>query len=406
MCHAMLNPTRRLAFALTLLAASSPSVGATFVQQPGYGAEPIPVPVATPTRSYPEVPATDRTQRVELIEDLVIGGARDPREEAMFYSVSGIAVDATGRIFVAEERGQRVRIFDADGAFLGAFGRLGQGPADFQRPRGIAAVQDAVVVEDRNSSRFSVWSRDGEHRSDHRIEPYPPSILTGTRRGLVICVRWRDVQEVGHGRLLAVDLEGNEVHEYFDLTYDRTPSVRFQAVRIYDTDGIIPRDRPSFAATRGGRVYGSPAGAYQVVAQTPEGTILWALSVDTPRVPFVPTSEQTRRIVDEWSVFARGDARPSDINWPEYAPAIGRLDVDDRGNLYVFPWVHPMARSEQRPVDVYSADGERIFAGFIRDVDWAAALGDYVYAVDGDPVTGEERVVRFRVVVPSRGEPR
>lgn len=359
-----------------------------------------PVPDGTPTRQYAAVPANRRVRQIELVEDLVIGGADDPREAAMFYSVSGIAVDATGRIFVAEERGLRVSMFDAEGVFLGDFGRPGEGPGDFQRLLGIAVVGDAVVVEDRNNTRFSVWSRNGEHRSDHRIEPWPPAIIGGTDQGLVVCIRFREVQRTGHRELLAVDLQGNVVRQYFDLTFDRTPSIEYQDSGIYDMAGIIPRDRPSFAATRAGRVYGSPAGAYQVVAKSPGGASLWALSVDARRIAFEPTPEQLTTVIDGSYAFERLGVQPSDINWPEYEPVIERLEADDHGNLYVFPWAHPMSRSERRAVDVYSPDGERIFAGLIRDVDWEAALGDYVYAVDEDPATGEERVVRFRLTLP------
>ena len=115
------------ALATILILATVPALSA---QDPGRPSWRIHVAEGTPTREYPPVSNSDRTRHIELVEDLVVGGANDPREAALFYGVSGIAVDAVGRIFVAEERGQRVQVFDADGSFLRALGQRGRGPGE------------------------------------------------------------------------------------------------------------------------------------------------------------------------------------------------------------------------------------------------------------------------------------
>lgn len=365
----------------------------------------VPVPQGTSTIVYAPIADAARSGRIEMVEDLVIGGAEDGRRDALFYKIADIAVDARGRIFVLEEGARRVRVFDREGRFLRAFGSVGQGPGDLQRPRSIAVSGETVIVEDRNNARISIWGTDGEHLSDRRIEPWPPTLLGGTDAGLLICWRSRDVQYVGHRELLALETDGDETRTYLDLPFDRTPSVDFQGVGVYDMDGIIPRDRPSFAMSRDGQLYGAPAGGYEVVALTTEGAVRWALRVTSAPVPFEPTAEHTRSIVEEWSMFQGGGARPSDINWPEYEPVIERLQVDGRGNLYVFPWVHPLERTEERAVDVYSPEGARVFSGFMRDLEWDDALEDYVFAVDEDPISAEERVVRYRLELPQGREP-
>ncbi len=52
------------------------------------------------------------------------------------------------------------------------------------------------------------------------------------------------------------------------------------------------------------------------------------------------------------------------------------------------------------PVDVYSAEGVRLFAGLIPDVEWRAAQGDYVYAFRTNEATAEQELVRYRLIEP------
>lgn len=53
-----------------------------------------------------------------------------------------------------------------------------------------------------------------------------------------------------------------------------------------------------------------------------------------------------------------------------------------------------------RLVDVYSAEGERLFSGMISISGWTGARGDHVYRPGTDRVTGEVEVERIRLVEP------
>lgn len=50
-----------------------------------------------------------------------------------------------------------------------------------------------------------------------------------------------------------------------------------------------------------------------------------------------------------------------------------------------------------RPVDVYSPDGELLFAGMISGISWADAEGEYVYGSKLDRTVEEQRAVRYRI---------
>lgn len=176
--------------------------------------------------------------------------------------------------------------------------------------------------------------------------------------------------------------------------------------------------RPTFAVTRGGNICLTGGGEYQVLASSVAGEPRWAMRVPWQRRQ--PTEQEQRRFVEQ---LLQADAwgRNRDLvaalgPWP----ALSTLRVDGHGHLYVFPTVTQFPGTYgERPVDVYSAEGERLFAGFLpvpvtsmtslsmllaspllpAQGPWLAALGDYVYTIEEDD-QGEGIVVRYRLVEP------
>jgi secreted PhoX family phosphatase len=56
-----------------------------------------------------------------------------------------------------------VEIFDADGVFISMFGKHGDGPGTFARPKGIAVDSDGHIwVCDAMEDRLQVFNRDGQ----------------------------------------------------------------------------------------------------------------------------------------------------------------------------------------------------------------------------------------------------
>jgi len=97
--------------------------------------------------------------------------------------------------------------------------------------------------------------------------------------------------------------------------------------------------------------------------------------------------------------------------------ALADIKVDGHGHVYVFPYVPKgTPPGDPRPVDVYSAQGERLFVGTISgrnfttasatyngpmyEVAWQAADADAVYGLAENTATGDYEVVRLRLVEP------
>ena len=87
----------------------------------------------------------------------------------VFGSVADIAVDASGRIYVLDDRTYEVRVFTRSGEHVTSFGRRGQGPGEFDSPVSIDVAEGVVVVQ--NSNGLAVrFSTDGRHLTSNRVE--------------------------------------------------------------------------------------------------------------------------------------------------------------------------------------------------------------------------------------------
>jgi uncharacterized protein (TIGR03663 family) len=110
-------------------------------------------------------------------------GGQATGAEGAFYGPRGIAVDATGRVLVADTGNKRVQIFKDDSTFISQFGGSGLDQGRLDEPVGIATdpkgnivVADTwngrVQVFDPNGQPLSAWEIDGWLDKDRVGKPY------------------------------------------------------------------------------------------------------------------------------------------------------------------------------------------------------------------------------------------
>jgi DNA-binding beta-propeller fold protein YncE len=79
-----------------------------------------------------------------------------------FALPTNVAVDAEGNVYVTDTLNNRIEIFDADGKFIRAFGKNGDGPGQLARPKGIAIDSDGHIwVVDAVQQRVQVFDNEG-----------------------------------------------------------------------------------------------------------------------------------------------------------------------------------------------------------------------------------------------------
>lgn len=99
---------------------------------------------------------TTRARLVATIEDA--GAAVVPIGE-----ISGLAIDAAGRVYVADMQEPRILVFSSDGKLISTIGRKGQGPGEFTAPTGpIIGPDGALYVRNLHQVlRFTAASKGG-----------------------------------------------------------------------------------------------------------------------------------------------------------------------------------------------------------------------------------------------------
>jgi len=356
----------------------------------------IPVPEGTRIVEYPAPSIADRRgNRIDLVQDLVIG-PRGNDANYLFYRPSAIRVDDEGRIYVADSGSSRVQIFDADGEYLGTLGRGGQGPGEFgggglSRPLGLLVAGERVVVGDPSQRKIAVFASSGAHIADHAVSG---SLLTGLADGSFLgAFNERDDEGSLYQRLARLSAEGEQLHSYLSLPVPP----RQRVGNFVGIPGATPA--PSFATSRAGEIYATGGDEYQVVAIDVSGVARWALRVAWKREPF--TEEHENGVLSWLEELSPDDAVATGTDWPTQLPALSGLAVDGHGHLYVFPFEFGFGETgEEREVDVYSRDGERLFTGHMDRALWLDARGDFVYSLRTNEETGELEPVRYRLVEP------
>ncbi len=103
----------------------------------------------------------DRSPELELVEELRLGRTPEdapPEAPELFSRLSGLAVDDTGTMYLAEETSQEIRVFSVQGDFLQRFGGRGDGPGEFQNLVGIAWHPAGVLLAmDRGSRTLTAF---------------------------------------------------------------------------------------------------------------------------------------------------------------------------------------------------------------------------------------------------------
>ena len=114
---------------------------------------------------------------------MTLGKAGMPGDAPGFFNrPSAVAVAPNGDIFVADGHGgasnARIVKFDANGKFIKTWGKKGTGPGEFDEPHGIALDSSGrVFVADRVNARIQIFDQDGKFLAEWKQFGRPSAVF-------------------------------------------------------------------------------------------------------------------------------------------------------------------------------------------------------------------------------------
>lgn len=156
---------------------------------------------------------------VQLSEVFSIGEGNPDDPNYLFSSIASVSVDDNNRIYVAENFGNHLKVFDEQGNFEKQIGREGDGPGEFRLILAMTRNSSGnIVVMDQSSGSVSKFSPDGNYLNQFSM-PNP---------------QIRQLSEIADGSYLALyaDPDTNQVLHSFNNEFDHLSS-------FADLDDII-----------------------------------------------------------------------------------------------------------------------------------------------------------------------
>ena len=156
------------------------------------------------------------------------GGGRGPAGPAgagipgdSFVRTAGVAWDAQGNIYVADGQGDgignaRIAKFDKDAHFIKSWGQRGTDPGQFNSLRGIAIdAKGRVYVADGGNKRIQVFDGDGDLKASVSPGFVPAAIcITPGPHQYMYISNSNDGESLDNGEIYKVELDGKIVGKF------------------------------------------------------------------------------------------------------------------------------------------------------------------------------------------------
>jgi len=329
-----------------------------------------------------DIPALPETLRIDLGKDYA-GSA--------VASASDFAVASDGTIYVLDNRGGRVLMFNAGGKFLSAFGRPGQGPGDLERPLTLVlSPSGEVILGDSYRSVFSGTGRFLSRRSDRQLNLIDAIFPAGPDGFYLSSTRFTRSDK-------GVAME--KTVEKTDLAFNST-RILFRRSDEYGGGPASGNTFFSFAPGPGGDIFvlDRSSSEYRIIVFDPAGKP----RPDISR-PFRPIAKCPEDLAAERDSFRRAAAgiasreggSPSMPNINPNKFAVGNIFVDQAGRLWATTCgLEPCDRTVY--VDVFDSAGvwRKRFRLDSLAFPWIKIEGHSLYALESG--SGEElRLIRY-----------
>jgi sugar lactone lactonase YvrE len=343
-------------------------------------------------------------QEWRVVEEARIGSV-DGDETETFGSVVDVALDATGRVWIADGQRNRLVVFDQRGKHVRSVGAKGGGPREFAGIAGMDWAPDGRLwVLDGGNARFAIYDTTGKLvRTKPRVSVITSSPWPG---GFDKAGRLYDI-----GVVIRPDASFHHVVLRSDSTLQRPdtfplPEFKDEAFEVRRGDarnGTVHRLVIPFS---GSQIWNFDPEGYVWVANTANyrfdrhsfgGGVERVVQREVPRVPV--TRADRARIEEDARAFVKQGGKIDMSRIPSSMPALNPFVFDDTGHL----WSSPVTtEKEGRALDVFELNGK-----FLGRVPLPTGMRSSPRAIRGDRMVvvardslDVENVILLRVVKP------
>jgi tripartite motif-containing protein 71 len=227
---------------------------------------------------------------------------------------SGIALDADGNVYLADEWLNRISVFSNDGAFLHNWGKPGRGPGELDGPAGIRFdSQGYLYISESRNNRIQKFTKDGKIIALQEGWDEVPGGLNMPYGLHIDCDDSVYVADWGNDRVLKFNSNGQFLRQF------GKPG-----------KGTGELTRPSgVAVDEDGDVYVADWGNNRVVIFDSQGEAVTALYGDAREL-----SKLGQRYVDVNPNMAKARRRAdTSKEWPFFRPVA--ISIDDQNRIMV-----------------------------------------------------------------------
>lgn len=317
----------------------------------------------------------------DLEEDMSIGNVQS--ENYIFSIIHDIEIDKDGNIYVLEaSRMPRIQKFDPTGKFLCTFGRIGQGPGEFQSPRQILIDDKKSLVAVKDIWKLLVFDKDGKYM-DNDIA-FDPSLVElwidaqGFLWGIVSRIQSDTVKTIGVSRAFAKLNISGQIEKVFD-TYPYRVFTERRTSGIAMVGGAVEFRLHASPLKGQGFVYGN-SDKYELNVIDLDGNPVCKIKKNEPFQYF--TNEEKNR--------------SSKIRFPEYKPFFYGLLSDSEGRIYVQKNNSRLAETGEKEFDIFSKDGFYIYKTKCSQTPFVIEKGFFYTRIENIE-TGDVFVKRYKI---------
>ncbi|MBD3617157.1 MAG: 6-bladed beta-propeller [Gracilimonas sp.] len=358
--------------------------------------------------SEPERGSTN-TERILIAHEELRIGTEDGDENYMFGNIKEVALGTEGRMFVGDQQGPIVRMYDKDGKFIKNIGREGRGPGEYTFISGMKAFQDGrLAIWNVGLTNISVYSAVGTYLETHTVNSTlnaPDLFEVGKTGEFYVKTRINRNPDEPNWQFgwLKVSPEG-EIIDTLEVPRDEVDRpLTFVLFTAQGSNHAFITEPRSTMSSENYIVYAEDNNKYEIEFLNKERPDK-AISQEFEPVPLHP---EEKKQWEAWTkVFAQ---RGAESVVPDYKPAFRQIFTDREGRIWVWRYAvaeltdmrinstnNPESNWWEPPTfDVFMPNGSYYATVSLPlNVNFKDAKGDKVVAVVTGNM-GEEYVVRY-----------